>query len=359
MRYRQRVLRYRQRMRDYPGPPVFIMPVTASHIAERLGISPMTVSRALTGRGRIAEQTRRRIEQAAREMGYRPSAVARATRSGRTGCVGLLMPTNPHHARFGLGLWTAIHDALAEHDLHLNLSRLPDSKLTRQTLPKIVRQWLADGLLINYTHHIPAEMTRAIDDYNIPAVWINAKLAADCVYPDDVAAGRLATRHLLERGHQRVGYVRFAGSGHHSEVDRRAGYEQAMREAGLTPVVTELDTGRYEPEADVAHDPRLAPALAYLDRDDRPGAVVCYSSYTALPLQHAAALKRIEVPRQLGLVSIDDGPVSECGVPLTAVSLDLERVGRVSVEQLLDRIERPDERTPATAIEPVMCIGMT
>src|SRR6185295_16580276 len=185
------------------------MPVTIKEIAERSGLSVPTVSQVLNNKGhRYRSETCKRVLKAVRELGYRPNSSARAIRMGRFNCVALLLSTERHKSFLPNELLRGIHDGVAEHDYHMSLTVLPDDKLTSQGfVPKILRQWMADGLLINYHVDVPQRMIELIHEHGIPSVWINTKQKSDCAFPDDLGASREATEKLLALGHRRIFYA--------------------------------------------------------------------------------------------------------------------------------------------------------
>jgi DNA-binding LacI/PurR family transcriptional regulator len=313
--------------------------VTIKSLAERCGVSPQAVSCALRGQGRLSVQTRARIRRAAEELGYRPNSAARGIRRGRFGAAALLMGT--HGGHFPQGMWEGVHDELAGHDMLLTLARIPDDQLaTQDYLPKVIREWSVDGLLVHYAYNIPASLRQAIADARIPAVWLNTRLPVDCVSPADLDAGRACTRHLLERGHRRVAYL-FLGqlTGHHSEADRRRGYELEMRRAGLRPAVVEMEVQRGPGADGVMVDTGFATARAWLGQSPRPTAVVTYSGRTGEALLLAAVSLGLRIPQDLAITTIENAPANFSGLPLTTVVLDVGELGRTAVRMLLKKIE--------------------
>src|SRR4051812_13039083 len=228
------------------------MTITIKEIARRTGLSIPTVGNVL-GRSanRYSAKTRERILQVAHELGYKPNASARAMRQGRFGCAALVLSRSKQqtHSHIPTGLLDGLDDALAQHDMHLTVARLTDEELSSDDfLPKVLRESMADGMIVNYTHEIPQAMLELIHAHHAPAVWLNAKLAEDCVYPDDLGAAHAATKRLIELGHRRIAFVHFVAPNvfpepfeharpkfHYSVADREAGYVSALREAGLKP----------------------------------------------------------------------------------------------------------------------------
>ena len=319
-------------------------------------VTRLTVRRALEGRSGVGEATRDRIRALAREHGYRPNVAARATQSGRLGSIDLLLSHfSGGVSRIPHGLLDGVHGALSRHELRLTLSRVNDEKLADPDyMPRILREFMADGVIVGYAFHFPPRMLELIEQNRIPAVWFNAHLPRASVRPDDVAAGRIATEHLLEHGHRRVGFVSLAEGGHYSREAREAGYGEAMAAAGLTPRVDRLGARDIHviSEAGFADDERLPLAKAYLDRAERPTAVVAYSDSCANVINFAAAELGLKVPRDLSVVTIADRIVAAQGRATTTVNLCWQAIGDACVDMLVDRINDPTHN-PESRVMPV------
>ncbi len=317
-------------------------------IAAEVGVSPRTVQRILNSplkdtRPAIVRRAQN-IRDLAEKLNYRPNVAAKATASGKFGCISLLRANESEVSGHSVLLSDSILEELHNHQMHLVLHRLPSETLSAAGfLPQMVVEAMCDGLLINYTHRIPAPMIAAIARHAIPSVWMNVKRPANSVYPDDVAAGRMATEHLIQRGHRKIGYFRMGGSGHYSETDRLDGYFDAMTAAGLKPDVTEVACTRPVAVEGRIADLRFKPALAWMDRPDRPDAVVTYSGWTALPLVTAAFARGVRPGEDLAITTIEDAPVTAGGVPITTVVLDIEQLGRQSVKMLVKIIANGGE----------------
>ncbi len=327
------------------------MAVTIDQVAAVAGCSRQTVSAILNGRSDLYRpETNARVAAAARHLGYRPNSAARAMAQGRFGTVALILSdagggrsTLPEH------LLAGIAHVLEEHDLHLTVARLPDERLTdARYVPKILREWSADGLLINYNARMPERMGELIETSHLPAVWLNDKRPTNAVYPDDAQGGRLAAETLLAAGHRRIAYTDYTSGhadladGHYSRADRLAGYEQAMRSAGLEPCLIGT-TDQHRPFRE-----RIGEWEAHLSRRDRSTAVVAYSSDKLEPMLYAAERMRLEAPRDLSLVVFGSKPAF-ARFCLTTVRLPEADVGREGVRMLLERIKRPERDLPARA----------
>lgn len=322
---------------------------TQDDLARLAGVTRLTVRRALSGGAGVGKLTRQRICELAKEVGYRPNSAAKATRSGRFNAVGLLASVNRHQGSLVEQMLHGVHQALAQRGMHLTLTIVPDDRLSDdERLPAILREQMVDGLLLNYTHKIPQHMGEIIAKHQIPAVWVNSKQPGDCVYPDDFGGGVSNTRRLIELGHRRILYADFSwgacqpGLAHYSHGDRRAGYEQAMREAGL-PVRTLI------PERYCGGRAALDLCRAVLAGDDRPTGVVAYGGVDTQAFVNATVVDNLELGRSLSLVTFFVEP-GLAGWNLSGVVLPEERMGSLAVERLMERINDPARSLPPLAV---------
>lgn len=329
------------------------VPATLKQVASAAGVSVNTASAVMRGRSRdarISEALTTHVRSVAASLRYRPNAGARSTRTGRFGGVGLVMSTTSRLSGAPSSLLRGIHDELAARDLHLATTYLPDDRLVSDdAAPKILRELLVDGLLVNYTHQAPPRMLELIDQSGVPAVWLNTKRDHDCVRPDDLGAALAATNLLLSRGVRRIAWADFTHSPrfpvvHHSATDRRSGYTQAMLAAGLTP--------RYLTDGLSAAQWECSPfelADQMLDDADRPEAVIGYADTSVAPF-HAAALRRgLRLGRDLSLISFDERPSPLLHPRVTTMCLPHEQIGRAAARMIDQRIRNPQHQ-PAVVL---------
>jgi hypothetical protein len=194
-------------------------------IAADCGVSMATVGHILGNKRHMhSEETCVRVLSHAEKLGYRPNSSAKAIGSGRFRCATLLLSTHPTKSNLPDEKLTGIHDALDAHDYHLNIARMTDERMAFDvSLPKFLRQWMTDGILVNYTSEIPERILEGIHADRAPVIWINSKQDGDCVRPDDYLAGYQATERLLDLGHRRIRYAAFSRlSGGHGKRRSRA-----------------------------------------------------------------------------------------------------------------------------------------
>lgn len=329
--------------------------VTIQQVAAESGVSFRTVSRVLSGTGEThAPATCERVQAVARRLGYVPNTTARAVRSGRFDAVALLLSIDPDRSYLPQALLEGIQEELRKYDIHLTLATLTDRQLTDEgLLPKCLRQWMADGFLINYTHRIPVKLPEIVARFRIPSVWTNTRQKTDCVFFDDFDAARRLTRHLLELGHRRIAYVDFHNSGpgemlHYSATDRCRGYLETLNGAGIPPTVVRQEQALNEGE-------RIARAGQILSAPDRPTAVVAYSpGRCVLPLYLAAVTRcGLSVPQDLSLATFSPNAEDEIGIAITKMLLPEREMGQRAVELLRKKIGR------RVGPQPSLCLGAT
>jgi LacI family transcriptional regulator len=231
------------------------MSVTQKQIADRLNISPSLVGKALNGHPEVAEKTRLRVETVAREMGYNVNAnsAARALIAKRHGLKirkGIMAVTfaslelaSPRQTPFFAPIIGGLEAEAAERGIELYFCMLRQNEL-----PVLVREKEVDGVILVGGVATCPPVVSQIEQLGIPALTVHWRCnGARSVEPDDRDGGRQATRHLLEQGHRRIGYIgveKYKNSffpdpqavGHVSRLaslQRRQGYLDAMSEYGI------------------------------------------------------------------------------------------------------------------------------
>lgn len=313
-------------------------------MAARAGVSVQTVWQILGGRGqRYGAATRARVQAAADELGYRPHSAAKAVSTGRFGAVAMLTSMSQDRSVWDASLWRGISTALEAADLHLVLANVSDEQMADPDAPpKLLRQRMADALLLNYVYRIPPDFERALLRHRPPAVWINRKLETDAVFPDDVQAGRLATTALIAAGHRRIAYLSAFRTPHHSDADRQAGYRAAMAEAGLPERIEQGE----EPHEREDWCRRMAALFA---APGRPTGVLGYGRFSLYPAIQAAMTCGLAVPRDLSVAMIEAEDCVDLGPALSTWRIPHEAVGAAAAGMVL-RALAGSHAQPALAV---------
>ncbi len=321
------------------------MPVTMKQIAERSGVSRPTVSLVLNGKAEnFAPETRARVIEMAREMGYRPNAAARAVKEGRLGNIALLLSTHEHRSDLPPGLLSGIDEAASSENQRLTIARLSDAQLTdAERTPLLLREYSADGFLINYFDFVPRELDAQMERASVPSVWINRKLPANAVYPDDYTEGVKAANRLLEFGHRRIAFASLNGTKHYSAADRFAGYASVMMAAGLAPTF-------FGGESKIPNDDLHRFVSAALETPDRPTAIIANIPREALAVAGAAAVGGLRLGSDLSLTTFDVECHNYLGVWIDTHILPEAEVGRGATRMLLDLINTGERERPAVGV---------
>jgi LacI family transcriptional regulator len=323
--------------------------VTTAQIGAAIGLSQSAVSKILRNLVEgFSSDTVEKVRKTARQMGYRVNPAARAMRDGRFGSIGLLAQAVTGWIRAPEDIAWSIGEAVRARGLNLTLGRVSDEALASdRELLGLLDEWSVDGLMVSYNMRIPRSMFDLVHRYRVPAVWLNAKLGADCVHPDDFGAAKALTEHLIELGHRRIAYPTHYGwdaNEHYSRTDRYDGYADAMRAAGLEPWLLRSPPGMLERD-------RYAQTARQLALPDRPSAIITYQNDSAVLWCIVARMMGLSVPGDLSVASFHQiQGLSGLGIDLTAMTYPAEELGRAAVNEVLQKVERPEESRPPQVI---------
>lgn len=324
--------------------------VTLQSIADRVGVSRMTVSNAFSRPDQLSAELREKILAAADELGYvGPDPAARALARGRTGSVGLLLNDRLSAAfedAVASEFLASVADALADNGLALTL-------LTPSSRAGFVpaRDVAMDGALVYICEPDSTDLAW-LDRRGLPQVSVdqNKRDGVSSINVDDRGGARAAAQHLIDLGHRAVGVLTLETtvgdlSQNYPARERMLGWHDALDEAGIVPSVAAVP---YLP-ADAAE----AAARRLLDRPDRPTALLCFSDAFAAGAVRAAEQLGLTVPADLSVVGYDDSPLAVFGrPPLTTVRQDVEVKGQAAVASLVATMSgsAPDDVLLPTAL---------
>jgi LacI family transcriptional regulator len=307
---------------------------TLSDVAARAGVSISAVSRVLSNApsARVSGETRRRIQEAAAELGYRPNFAARALKFSRTNVVALVVPdlTNAIFTELMRGVETRAH----ELGYMVLLARAESIEPGSEAIARLIGEGRVDGVLVQVGDAMDEDDLRSLLDGGVPAVLVNSRRSGHLgsVILDDASASRVAVEHLVELGHTRIALVN--GLTTTDSAERRgAGFRAAMEAAGL-PVPEELVTNfGYEPRQ--GRDAMRT--LAQLA--ERPTAIVVANVNAAIGLLLEARILGLHVPEELSIVAVHDAWTAEnTWPPLTTVRMPLFELGQLGMTAMVERI---------------------
>jgi LacI family transcriptional regulator len=317
--------------------PVRAHPVTLRDVAEAAGVSTATVSLIVNKKksARIAEETRQRVKDAIRTLGYRPNAMAKTLVSGTSRFIGLVadgVATTPFAGQIIHGA----QDEAWKHGYALLIANTEGNGELEQDAIQMMLEYKVRGILYSTWFHrqtdIPAPLREA--DFVLVNCFSNEP-GARAVVPDEVQGGRSATEILLRHGHRRIAFIN-ATIPAPAKDGRLLGYREALEEAGV-PFDPELVMEAY-PDQEGGY--RATGAL--LKRDVT--AVYCYNDRMAMGLYDGLREQGLSIPDDMAVVGFDNQEVIAAHLrpPLSTVSLPHYELGAAGVRMLLELDGAPD-----------------
>lgn len=312
-------------------------------IAKDLGVSVITVSKVLRNHPDIGEATRQRVLKRMRELNYQPNLAARALVTGRTFCIGFIVPdlVHPFFAQVAKGLSGFVRN----HSYGLLLaSSEEDPELERQEIEQMLARSV-DALIIASAQWT-VESFRRIEESKKPYVLIDRRftgLSANFIGIDDERAGFIATEHLIDVGCRRIAHIR--GPEVSTALGRLAGYKSALAKYNL-----EASSDLIVPEAtgDDSGDLSGFKAMSILlSRSPKPDGVFCYNDPAAMGAMQAILDAGLRIPEDIAVIGC--GNVLYAGslrVPLSTIDQSSAEIGSRAGQMALALIEAKQPPRP-------------
>ena len=321
-------------------------------LAELAGVSPGTVSRALTDTGLISQKTRERIKALAAEHDFRPNMMARNLRIQKTGAIGVAIPlgheTGQHISDpFFITMLGYLADALTDRGYDLMLTRvIPQDD---QWLDKLKDSGRVDGLIVIGQSDQSATLDRVAESYLPLVVWggYTPGQVHCSVGSDNRKGGDLAASHLIAQGCKRLA---FFGDPRSLEIAQRlAGCRDALERAGMNTELTVLPAHLV---AEAAH-PDIAAFLGVVS--ERPDGIVAASDVIAMSTLRALAEHDVAVPGDVRVMGYDDLGLAAHTVPqLSTIRQDIAQGALHLVDLLFRRLA--GERTDSLVMSPELVV---
>jgi len=302
-------------------------------VAKRAGVSPATVSRFYNSPDIVRGPTRKRIEQAAQDLGYIRDRMAGTLHNRYSGTFGLIVPTIDN-AIFA-GLIEAFSSRLQEMDRTMLIATHGYDLSLETGIVRSLLERRIDGIaLVGFDHDaVPLNM---LEQRDVPVISIwnhdeNAKIPS--VGADNRLAGELITKHVLELGHRDIAVIFPETENNDRARDRMRGVSETLRESGITLD----DRTRLKSSYDLGEAKTVADNLL---RTNKPAAIICGNDIIAHGVIFAAQRLGVSVPEDLSVVGIGDFGGSEYLEPeLTTVRLPAKRIGIQAANTLLTMSE--------------------
>jgi DNA-binding LacI/PurR family transcriptional regulator len=311
--------------------------ITARDVAAELGISVMTVSRALNNQHNVDERTRKRVIDAAIRLGYSPDHIAKSLVLRKTHTIGVVVPEITHS--FFPEAIQGIEEVTYRLGYNLILMHSAEDAKRERDAIRTLESKRVDGMLIS--------MAQTVEDYKIyrhliqvglPVVFFDRcvrGIGASCVSIDDAESAQRITEHLLGHGYTRVAHL--SGPERVSiGAARKAGYRKALQLRGI-PYRESLvvESGFHEQGGYEAMSKLLS-----LPEHERPRAVVAVNDPAAFGAMSAIRERKLRIPEDIAIVGFSDDIRAELmATPLTTVRQPAYEVGRKAAQKLLERVE--------------------
>jgi DNA-binding LacI/PurR family transcriptional regulator len=308
---------------------------TSRDVAESAGVSRTTVSFVLNDvpNVQIPEETRRRVWEAARRLGYYPDASARSLARQRSGNIGVLLCRSADRV-FGdvflMEVLIGIHEVVHARGYHVLLEAVEDVTAADAYIG-LVRSRHVDGLIVSGPRADDQQL-RGLEGEGFPVVLLGYLPETNLcqVDVDNRAAARTVVDYLLYRGHRRIGFISQGPQLYTATQGRLRGYREALGAASLPcPEV-------WMREGDFSRASGYTAMASLLEMADCPTAVFVGSDLVAIGALAAARDAGLRVPEELAVVGFDDVPMAaDVAPPLTTVHLPAQLLGRTAAEMLM------------------------
>ncbi|YBV95132.1 LacI family transcriptional regulator (plasmid) [Phyllobacteriaceae bacterium JZ32] len=291
--------------------------ITIHDVAAAAGVSISTASKALNDTGRMGEKTRERVKRVAREIGFRPNALARGLLSKRSFTIGLL--TNDTYGRFTLPVMAGVSEALVDHGVSVFLCAIEDDPALGQIHVDAMLDKQVDGIIAS-GKRLDRSLPVDLSNLPVPVVYAFTQGPPDSVTlrSDDAQGARLAVEWLVKLGRRRIAHV--TGPESFFSVRERAG---AYREiAGdEEPVMYGVWSEGWGHEA---------VAKIWSRSGKKPDAIFCGNDQIARGVIDALRERGIGVPEDVAIVGFDNWEImaAQTRPPLTSVDMGLKALGR-------------------------------
>lgn len=324
------------------------MAVTLKDVAELAGVSRSAVSRTYTDGASVSDKTRRKVEKAARALGYSPSLIARSLTTNRTKLIGLI--ANNYQNPIFLEAFDLYTTALQERGLRpllVNLSNETDPEHSVMML----RQYNVDGVIVA-TSTLPPEFARAFKQANMPVVHTFGRFVPEhgvhVVGIDNESAGMMAARTLIEHGYKSVAFLGGPQTAT-STQDRASGFLSYLQQQGIAPASVSY-------AREYAYDAGRA-AMKALLREASVDAVFCGDDLICMGAMDQARASGYRIPEDIGFIGFNDMAMAEWSAyNLTTIRQPIRDIIKSSIELVVSLVEEPGRALesrifPCTVVE--------
>lgn len=329
------------------------MSVRLVDIANKTGFSVSTVSRALHNKSdkyKISEETKRRIREAAEELGYRPNILARGLKLKKTHDIGVIVPdiSNPFFATLVKNIGEEVQKIgysliLCDSDENISI----EQKAIKLLLEKRVEGLIVASVGVNDSH------LKSLEKNKIPIVIVDRcfyDLNFDTVGVKNYNGSYLGVQYLIGQGHKRIAFIRGL-EGTSTNDERLEGYRQALNKAGI-PIRKKYIVGD-----DFRSLSGYLQTKILLNLDQPPTAIFTAGDLIALGAYQAIKEENLHIPKDISIATFDDPLFApHLSPPLTAIKQPVYEMGIIAVKLIIDRLHDSNKERKRILLEPQLVV---
>ncbi|PLR99071.1 LacI family DNA-binding transcriptional regulator [Bacillus sp. T33-2] len=309
--------------------------VTLKDVAKRAGVSVSTASYSINGSSLISSETKQKVLDAAKEIGYRPNGLAKNLKEQKTNIIGLFLSgfTGP----FFSDMVEGIQDEVIKNGFELVVCASVDKHRV------LIERYVDGAIILNY--HMEDELLLSIANEKLPLIVMDRELQGpyikNVLLPNETGSAR-AVNYLVEKGHKRIGFI----AGSQQSYDGEARLKGFMKELKQHKIAfREKDFLR----ADFTESSGYLEVSHYLEQMgyDLPSAIVCANDEMAMGAIRAVKERMLEVPKDIAIVGFDDIYVSQYFTPsLTTIRVPRKQWGTIAAQTLFKLLDKQYEFEP-------------
>jgi LacI family transcriptional regulator len=329
------------------------MPATMKTIARDLGVSVVTVSKVLHNHADISSETRKRVLRRMKEVSYQPNLSARALSTGRSSLIGLIVPdlVHPFFAQVAKGISARL--SVQGYSLIISSSE-ENPQLERREIAQMMAHSV-DALILASTESDFSSLIK-LSERGVPFVLLDRRIpgfSANFVGIDDVMAGSMATKHLIDVGCKIIAHI--GGSEVSTAFDRVAGYSTTLAKHGLSlPPEYIVKSGRGD---DMGDRTGYGAMKQLLQLKPRPDGVFCCNDPLAMGAIRAILEAGLDIPKDIAIIGSGNVHYDDLlRVPLTSLDQDATGLGEGVARLALSIIKKKDSAPPKSVLLPARLV---
>lgn len=323
--------------------------VKLADIAEKMNVSTVTVSKALSGQKGVSEEMREKIKKLADELGYKQPSAARLAAKNKSYNIGIMIADHylDKYNSFYWQMYQEVATKAVQKECFTMLEVLTKDMEQEKELPKLLKEAKVDGMIV--IGKVEQEYLEMLEDEaRVPLVFLDfydTKRDCDAVVTDNYYGAYLLTNHLFDMGHKKIAYVgTLLSTG--SITDRYFGYAKSLMEHG---VEVRKDWIIKDRDMEIA---KIGTPGTFILPDEMPTAFVCNSDLTASELIKRLGEKGYCVPEDISVVGFDNYLYPGlCEVEITTYEVDVKEMARKSIHILIKKMGNESYKKGVSVIE--------